>query len=60
VSKTVKAAFEKWRKRYAPIAFRGIADELENAYLAGRRDLLAEQKRRAQLEAKRKRLTKAE
>lgn len=51
--KSVVKSFEKWAKRNAPMAELGRKAELQSAYLAGRRDLQNEQKRRAKLEAER-------
>jgi hypothetical protein len=41
--KTAKAAFDKWQRLRAPNAFLGRLQELEEAYTAGRRDLLKAQ-----------------
>jgi hypothetical protein len=60
MSKTAIAAFEKWRQRNAPSAVLGRAADLQEAYMAGRRDLLKAQTVKRQHEARKARLTKPE
>ena len=55
--KTATEAFNKWLRNNAPNATLLDRAKLQAAYLAGRRDLQTEQKRRRQFEAQTKRLT---
>ena len=58
--KSVVKVFDKWVRNNAPNATLLDRAKLQAAYLAGRRDLQTEQKRRRQFEAQTKRLTSSE